>query len=128
MRARSRSAPSPGASASRNTTGCSRSRPSSRIRRPSDTTGSSVRGGRRMILALILLALSQEGLVSTEWAYENLKNEKVRFVEVSVDPGVYEKGHLKGAVGFKWHSELCDPVSRDIVSPDRFQSICREAG
>jgi len=81
-----------------------------------------------MMNALILLALSQDVLVSTEWAYENLRNEKVRFVEVSVDPGVYEKGHLKGAVGFKWHSELCDPVSRDIVPPDRFQAICREAG
>jgi thiosulfate/3-mercaptopyruvate sulfurtransferase len=81
-----------------------------------------------MMNAWILLALAQDPLVSTEWAYENLRNEKVRFVEVSVDPGVYEKGHLKGAVGFKWHSELCDPVSRDIVPPDRFQSICREAG
>ena len=81
-----------------------------------------------MLHTLILLALAQESLVSTEWAYENLKNDKVRFVEVSVDPGVYEKGHLKGAVGFKWHSELCDPVSRDIVSPERFQALCREAG
>src|SRR5215831_3759253 len=81
-----------------------------------------------MMNAVMLLALFQEPLVSTEWAYENLRNEKVRFVEVSVDPGVYEKGHLKGAVGFKWHTELCDPVSRDIVSPERFQSICREAG
>ena len=81
-----------------------------------------------MNAAFILLALSQDVLVTTDWAYENLRNEKVRFVEVSVDPGVYEKGHLRGAVGFKWHSELCDPVSRDIVSPEKFQAICREAG
>jgi thiosulfate/3-mercaptopyruvate sulfurtransferase len=79
-------------------------------------------------VALLLMAAGQDVLVTTEWAYENLKNEKVRFVEVSVDPGVYEKGHLKGAVGFKWHSELCDPVSRDIVSPEKFQALCREAG
>jgi hypothetical protein len=24
---------------------------------------------------------------------------------VSVDPGVYEKGHVPGAVGFRWHNE-----------------------
>jgi thiosulfate/3-mercaptopyruvate sulfurtransferase len=79
--------------------------------------------------ALVLLAAAgQDVLVTTDWAYDNLRNENVRFVEVSVDPGVYEKGHLKGAVGFKWHSELCDPVSRDIVSPERFQALCREAG
>jgi len=79
-------------------------------------------------VALMLMAAGQDVLVTTDWAYENLRNEKVRFVEVSVDPGVYEKGHLKGAVGFKWHSELCDPVSRDIVSPEKFQALCREAG
>jgi thiosulfate/3-mercaptopyruvate sulfurtransferase len=77
---------------------------------------------------LLSVAAGDEALVSTEWAYENLGKEKVRFVEVSVDPGVYEKGHLRGAVGFKWHSELCDPVGRDIVSAEKFQALCRDAG
>ena len=57
--------------------------------------------------ALILTAAAaqaQDVLVTTDWAMENLRNPKVRFVEVSVDPGVYEKGHLQGAVGFRWHS------------------------
>ena len=80
------------------------------------------------VALMLMAAAGQDVLVTTDWAYENLRNEKVRFVEVSVDPGVYEKGHLKGAVGFKWHSELCDPVSRDIVSPEKFQALCREAG
>jgi thiosulfate/3-mercaptopyruvate sulfurtransferase len=31
-------------------------------------------------------------------------------------------------VGFKWHSELCDPVSRDIVPPEKFEKLCQGAG
>ena len=33
-------------------------------------------------------------LVSTDWLEQNLKNPKVRVVEVSVNPGLYERGHI----------------------------------
>lgn len=55
-------------------------------------------------------------LVTTEWLEANLKNPKVRIAEVSVNPGVYEKGHIPGAVNFSWHTDLNDQVKRDIVS------------
>ena len=80
------------------------------------------------MIALALLVLGQDVLVTTDWVFQNLENPKVRIIEVSVDPGVYEKGHVQGAVGFKWHSELCDPVSRDIVGPEKFEALCRKAG
>ena len=32
--------------------------------------------------------------VSTDWLEQNLKNPKVRVVEVSVNPGLYERGHI----------------------------------
>jgi len=73
-------------------------------------------------------ALAQDALVSTDWVMQNAKNPKVRIVEVSVDPGLYEKGHVPGAAGFKWHSELCDPVARDIVSKENFEKLCSRAG
>jgi thiosulfate/3-mercaptopyruvate sulfurtransferase len=73
-------------------------------------------------------AFAQDALVSTDWVMQNAKNAKVRVVEVSVDPGLYEKGHVPGAAGFKWHSELCDPVSRDIVSKENFEKLCSRAG
>ena len=71
---------------------------------------------------------AQEALVSTDWVFQNLRDPKVRLVEVSVDPGAYEKGHVPGAVGFRWHSELCDPVSRDIVSAEGFEKLLSRAG
>jgi thiosulfate/3-mercaptopyruvate sulfurtransferase len=80
------------------------------------------------LIAVAALLSVQDALVSTDWVSQNLQNPKVRLVEVSVDPGVYEKGHVQGAVGWKWHSQLCDPVGRDIVSPENFEKLCRESG
>jgi thiosulfate/3-mercaptopyruvate sulfurtransferase len=74
------------------------------------------------------MAAAQDALVTTDWVHQNARNPKVRVVEVSVDPGVYEKGHVPGAAGFKWHSELCDPVSRDIVSKENFEKLCSRTG
>jgi thiosulfate/3-mercaptopyruvate sulfurtransferase len=71
---------------------------------------------------------AQDALVSTQWVADHLKDPKVRLVEVSVDPGVYEKGHVQGAIGLKWHSELCDPVRRDMLSAEQFEKLCSKSG
>jgi len=73
-------------------------------------------------------AWSSEYLVSTDWLEQNLNNPKVRIVEVSVVPGVYERGHIPGAVNFRWHSDLVDPVRRDIASQENFQALLRQSG
>jgi thiosulfate/3-mercaptopyruvate sulfurtransferase len=36
-----------------------------------------------------------------EWLSKNLENPKVRVFEVSVDPGIYERGHIPGAVSVR---------------------------
>ena len=85
----------------------------------------------RFVIACSLAAGSihaQDALVSTQWVADHLKDPKVRVVEVSVDPGVYEKGHVQGAVGLKWHSELCDPVRRDILSAEQVEKLCARSG
>ncbi|CAD5106461.1 sulfurtransferase [Zestomonas carbonaria] len=71
---------------------------------------------------------ASEYLVSTDWLEKNLDNPKVRVVEVSVVPGVYERGHIPGAVNFSWHSDLVDPVRRDIATQENFQALLRKAG
>ncbi|WP_460052086.1 sulfurtransferase [Spirochaeta dissipatitropha] len=86
----------------------------------------------RLVLAALLLigtsAFASDFLVSTEWLAENLGNPSVKIVEVSVNPGVYEQGHIQGAVNFRWHSDLVDPVRRDIVSKEQFERLLSEAG
>jgi len=67
-------------------------------------------------------------LVSTAWAREHLDDPKVRFLEVDVDTDAYDTGHLPGATGVNWKSQLTDPVMRDLVSREELQSLLRAAG
>jgi thiosulfate/3-mercaptopyruvate sulfurtransferase len=67
-------------------------------------------------------------LVTTDWLEQNLEAENVRIIEVSVNPGLYERGHIPGAVNFVWHTDFVDPVERNIVSAERFQELVRAAG
>lgn len=73
-------------------------------------------------------ALPESAVVSADWLEANLDNPSVRVIEVSVNPGVYERGHIPGAVNVAWHTQLVDPVRRDIVSREVFEALVREAG
>ena len=75
-----------------------------------------------------VVAAPSNFLVSTDWLEKNLNNPKLRIIEVSVDTGVYERGHIQGAVNFKWHTDLVDPVKRDIASKENFEKLLRQAG
>ena len=94
---------------------------------------------RKLLAALVAVAATALGtsavaatakqpLVNYEWVQKNLDNPKVRIVEVSVDPGVYERGHIPGAVNFRWHTDLVDKVSRDIISRENFEKLIQSAG
>ena len=67
-------------------------------------------------------------LVESDWVEKNLNNPNVRLIEVSVSAGDYERGHIQGAVNFKWHTDLVDTVSRDIVSKENFQNLLIKSG
>src|SRR5262245_64572064 len=87
----------------------------------------------KLMLSAILIAVAapaaaQDALVSPDWVMQHAKDPKVRIVEVSVDPGLDERGHAPGAAGCKWHSELCDPVARDIGNRENFEKLCSRAG
>jgi len=67
-------------------------------------------------------------LLSPEWAQEHLEDPSVRFVEVDVDTTSYEQGHLPGAVGWDWTSQLSDGVRRDIVSREELSALLSSSG
>jgi thiosulfate/3-mercaptopyruvate sulfurtransferase len=67
-------------------------------------------------------------LVSTEWAQAHLSDQGLRFVEVDVDTAEYDRGHIPGAVGFNWQSQLNHPVQRDIPSKEEFEALLSSAG
>ena len=74
------------------------------------------------------VAYSNEFLVSTDWLEKNLNNPKLSIVEVSIDTGVYERGHIQGAVNIKWHTDLVDPIKRDIASKENLQKKLQSLG
>jgi thiosulfate/3-mercaptopyruvate sulfurtransferase len=63
-----------------------------------------------------------------DWLEQNLDNPDVRIIEVSTEPGVYERGHIKNAIKFVWHTDLVDTVNRDIISAENFQKLARKSG
>ena len=67
-------------------------------------------------------------LVSTAWVADNLDNKNIRLIEVDVDTTAYGEGHIPGAVGFNWQSQLQDQVNRDILSQAEFNRLLSESG
>ena len=85
--------------------------------------------GGFLVAAATVPALAQQGpLVEAEWLAANLDHPGIRLIEVSVNPGVYERGHIPGATNFIWHSDLVDPVQRDIASRADLEGKLRAAG
>ncbi len=75
-----------------------------------------------------LLHTAEEILVSTAWVEERLKDSKVRIVEVDVDTKAYDEGHVPGALGWAWNTQLCDTFRRDIIPPDQFEALMSQSG
>ena len=69
-----------------------------------------------------------EVLVSTDWVAGHLHDRTIRLIEVDVDTTAYDSGHVPGAVGWNWQSQLNDPVRRDIPDRAAFARLLSEAG
>jgi thiosulfate/3-mercaptopyruvate sulfurtransferase len=67
-------------------------------------------------------------VVQADWLEKNLDDPKVVVIEVSTEPGVYERGHIRNAVKITWHTDLVDTVNRDVVSAANFQKFAQAAG
>jgi thiosulfate/3-mercaptopyruvate sulfurtransferase len=67
-------------------------------------------------------------LVSTDWVEEHVNDPSVRVIEVDEDTSAYEKGHIRGAVGWNWSSDLHTSVGRDYVDQAGISALLSEAG
>ena len=64
-------------------------------------------------------------LVTTDWVAQHAKDASVRIVEVDVDTTAYDQGHVPGAAGWNWTTELCDTLVRDIVPEGQARRAAR---
>jgi thiosulfate/3-mercaptopyruvate sulfurtransferase len=69
-----------------------------------------------------------ETLVETAWVAERKDDPNIRIAEVDVDTTAYEQGHIPGAIGWNWTTQLCDTVRRDVLPKAAFERLMAAAG
>ena len=69
-----------------------------------------------------------ESLVDTQWVAEHGNDTNVRLIEVDVDTSAYEQGHIAGAVGWNWQSQLQQSLRRDLISKEEMEQLLGSSG
>ena len=69
-----------------------------------------------------------ESIVEADWVADHMNDDNVRLVEVDVDTAAYEQGHISGAVGWNWTSQLNDTLRRDLLDKSQIQRLLGESG
>jgi thiosulfate/3-mercaptopyruvate sulfurtransferase len=69
-----------------------------------------------------------ESLVTADWVAEHGSDANVRLVEVDVDTSAYDEGHIAGAVGWNWQSQLQASLRRDLISGPELEALLGSAG
>src|SRR5260370_18329929 len=69
-----------------------------------------------------------EVLVETSWVAEHLNDPSIRLIEADEDVLLYEVGHAPGAVKLDWHVDVQDPLARDFVDQQDFETLMSRWG
>ena len=69
-----------------------------------------------------------EALVETAWLAEHASDRNVRVFEVDVDTAAYEQGHVAGAIGLNWKTELQQHPVRDLISKEQLEALLSKHG
>src|SRR5215831_1704132 len=69
-----------------------------------------------------------EVLVSTQWVVDHANDPNVRLIEVDVDTSAYDQGHIAGAIGWNWQTQLQDNIRRDLIDKPALEKLLSDAG
>ncbi|MCH1770420.1 MULTISPECIES: sulfurtransferase [Metallosphaera] len=73
--------------------------------------------------------VNQEVLVDTKYVLDNVRNEKVRIVEVDYDHSTaYDAWHIPNAILVRWREDLRHPEIRDFITPQQFEDLMSRLG
>ncbi len=72
--------------------------------------------------------VNRDALVDTDWVTAHGGDDGVRLVEVDVDTSAFDSGHIPGAVGWNWETQLSDGIRRDIASPEQWKELLETSG
>ena len=69
-----------------------------------------------------------EALVETDWLAIHGADPSVRVFEVDVDTAAYAQGHVAGAIGLNWKTQLQQQPVRDLISPVELGALLSRSG
>ncbi len=69
-----------------------------------------------------------EVLVTTEWLDQHKNDPNLVVAEVDVDTSAYNEGHIAGAVGWNWQTQLCDTIRRDLIPQEELEKLLGDSG
>jgi thiosulfate/3-mercaptopyruvate sulfurtransferase len=69
-----------------------------------------------------------DALITTEAVAGVLHDPTYKIVEVNMDPEAYDQGHLEGAIGWKWESQLRNPETSEILTVEEFADLLGKSG
>jgi len=67
-------------------------------------------------------------LVDTDWLEDHLEDTSIRVIEVDEDTSAYEKGHIRGAEGWNWNTDLHTVTGREYVDQSGLTELLRKSG
>ena len=67
-------------------------------------------------------------LVTTQWVADHLSDPSIRLVEVDVDTSAYDTGHIPGAAGWNWKTDLQRHPVRDIPTRAEWEELLSRSG
>ena len=69
-----------------------------------------------------------EVLVDTNWTEQHRNDPNIRIAEVDVDTKAYLEGHIPGAVGWDWQTQLSDQIRRDLIPKTDVEKLLGDSG
>jgi thiosulfate/3-mercaptopyruvate sulfurtransferase len=71
---------------------------------------------------------SQDVLIETDWLAQHAHDPNVRVFEVDVDTTAYDQGHVAGAVGLNWKTDLQQHPVRDLLDKKQLEALLSKYG
>jgi len=77
--------------------------------------------------------LKSDAIRSAEWVHDHLDrfqtdNPDYRLVEVDMDPDVYDKCHIPGAVQINWEEDIIDGLGGNVIGQNEAESLLGDLG
>lgn len=69
-----------------------------------------------------------EVLIETDQVEQQAKAGGWKLIEIDVDTDAYAQGHIPGAIGFNWQTELEDTLRRDVPTKAQWEALLSKAG